>query len=126
MSNSIKIARHWEQAAESFLNNQGLKTLTRNYRCRLGEIDLVMREGNCLVFAEVRYRKVGSYGSGAESIGRSKRQKLLRAAAFYLKMERISSHQPCRFDVVSVSNSDQQGSPGQQFEWIRDAFQAEC
>jgi len=112
--------RRWEAAAESFLRREGLSTLERNYRCRLGEIDLVMRDGASLVFVEVRFRQRAGHGSGAESVTRAKQRRLARAAAVFLGQHPKWSARPCRFDVVSIGLRD--GSP--QTDWIRNAFNA--
>jgi len=114
-----------EAAAESFLQQRGLKTLQRNFHCRMGEIDLVMRDGDCLVFTEVRFRRPGQHGSGADSITQAKRHKLVMAAGFYLRSKKISSHQYCRFDVVSVSECANTARQAYEFNWIRNAFQAD-
>jgi putative endonuclease len=125
MMDRIAIGQSWENEAESFLKKNGLKSLKRNYRCRMGEIDLVMRDRECLVFAEVRFRKSGSYGTGAASITHAKRQKLIRTAAYFLRTEGVSSHQPCRFDVVSIGQSANADNSSFEIEWIRNAFQAD-
>jgi putative endonuclease len=125
MMDRIAIGQSWEDEAESFLQKNGLKSLKRNYRCRMGEIDLVMRDRECLVFAEVRFRKSGSYGSGAASITHAKRQKLIRTAAYFLRTEGVSSHQACRFDVVSIGQSTNDDNSSFEIEWIRNAFQAD-
>lgn len=121
----IAIGKSSESAAEAFLRKQGLTTLQRNFRCRLGEIDLIMRDEEMLVFVEVRFRRPGSHGNGAESITHAKRQKLVRCAGYYLGTRRISSHQRCRFDVVSVGLRESANCPGYAFEWIPDAFRAD-
>lgn len=110
----------WERRAEFFLRDRGLKILERNFRCRLGEIDLVAEDGNQLVFVEVRYRRSGRHGSGAESVGRRKQGRIASAAALYLARHRRQATRVCRFDVISVSDED---GPG-RFEWIRNAFQS--
>ena len=114
-----------ENAAECYLRQQGCQTLHRNFRCRLGEIDLVMRDEDCLVFAEVRLRQPGIYGSGAESITHAKRQKLIRSAGYYLRTQKVSSHQVCRFDVLSVVQTTASGKPNYAINWIRSAFRAD-
>lgn len=114
-----------EDAAELFLRQQGCKTLQRNYRCRMGEIDLVVRDGDCLVFAEVRFRQKGRYGSGAESITHAKRRKLILSAAYYLRTEKISSHQVCRFDVLSIGQTTASANSDYAINWIRSAFRAD-
>lgn len=103
-----------ERRAERLLTRQGLRTLTRNYRCRYGEIDLVMLDGPTLVFVEVRARGNGAYVSGSESVDQAKRRRLRITAEHYLGS--IRGRIPdCRFDIVSF-NGD--AKP----EWIRNAF----
>lgn len=105
-----------EQAARHYLERQGLHLLTRNYRCRFGEIDLVMRDGETLVFVEVRYRRRTSYGSSAESVDWRKQRRLTRSALCYLQANPAIAQKPARFDVVALDGN----APVQ---WIRDAFQ---
>ncbi|MAK90116.1 MAG: YraN family protein [Oleibacter sp.] len=105
-----------ELQAESFLARQGLKPVCRNYTLRSGEIDLIMRDGDVLVFIEVRYRKDISHGSGAESITPAKQQKLIRTAEHYLQQEYGSRVPDCRFDVISAS-----GEPV-MFDWLKNVF----
>jgi putative endonuclease len=105
-----------EQQAVDYLSQRGLKVVSRNFRCKVGEIDLIMREKRTLVFVEVRYRQTDDYGSALESITPSKQRKLLAAANFYLQKNRID--QPCRFDVVAIS-----GSGHSRTTWIKDAIQ---
>ncbi len=69
---------HYEKLALKFLKKQGLKFLHKNYHCRLGEIDLVMHERDCIVFIEVRYRHNVEYGNGLETVNKSNQQKLHR------------------------------------------------
>src|SRR5215210_249604 len=100
--------------AAEFLERQGLRVLERNYRCRLGEIDLVARDGDTTVFVEVRSRASGAFGGAAASITAKKRTKLLRAARFYLSGLRATP--ACRFDALLF-----EGDPP-RIEWIRNAF----
>ena len=116
--NSNAIGSGAEEQALRFLERKGLRLLSRNYRCRRGEIDLVMREGNFLVFVEVRYRKHNRYGSPAESVTTKKQQRILNAAARYLQDAAGAKSSPCRFDVVAISAEEG------NIDWIRDAFQA--
>lgn len=106
-----------EDLALRYLEAQGLTLVMRNFRCRTGELDLIMRDGGSLVFVEVRSRRHVRYGTPAESVTRAKQQKLLRAATFYLQRQRLDL--PCRFDVVAILRPG--GEP--HIEWIRDAFQ---
>jgi len=104
-----------ERVAETFLVTQGLETVTRNYRCKGGELDLVMRQADALVFVEVRLRRGQAFGGAAASVDRHKQRRLIHAAQHYLQQTRWSG--PCRFDVIGL---DQHNPP----EWIRNAFDA--
>lgn len=103
-----------ESLAARYLEAQGLTVAARNYRCRFGEIDIVAREGDTLVFVEVRRRRSEDFGGAAESITAAKRLRILKAARHYLG--RVGSPPPCRFDAVLI-----RGEPP-QIEWIRNAF----
>ena len=108
-----------EQLAENYLKTQGLRCLARNYRCRGGELDRVMRDGATLVFVEIRYRRQGNYGGALASVTLNKRRRLIRAASEYPLRERINAACPCRFDVVAVEGALEQP----HFHWIRHAFE---
>ena len=103
-----------EQQAERFLLAEGLELVTRNYRCRHGEIDLVMRHGPALVFVEVRRRSRADYGGAAASVDLRKQRRLIAAARHYLA-GLGEEPPPCRFDVVSIEGA---GVP----QWLPDAF----
>ena len=92
----------------------------RNYRCRRGEIDLVMRDMDTLVFVEVRRRTSRAFGGGLGSVDRRKRARLVAAAEFYLAVNRIGDDRPCRFDVVAIDGPPRQAT----IEWVRGAFDA--
>jgi putative endonuclease len=108
-----------ERRAERHLRAAGLVTVVRNWRCRGGELDLVMRDGATLVFVEVRARTRGNFASAAESVGPRKQARLVHAAEAYLQT--LSELPPCRFDVVTVEH--ERGKEA-QLAWIRDAFDA--
>lgn len=108
-----------EQQAEHFLNTQGLRTITRNYRRKTGEIDLIMQEDATLVFVEVRLRTNRHCASGAESITPTKQRRLIRTAQWYLLECAGNDLPPCRFDVIAYNNP-QQPAP----LWIKNAFDA--
>jgi putative endonuclease len=103
-----------EAMAAAFLERKGLAIVARNYRCRLGEIDLVARDGNTTVFVEVRSRASSAFGGAAASITAAKRQRLLKAARHYLSRQRTVP--PCRFDALLI-----EGDPP-RIDWLRDAF----
>jgi putative endonuclease len=102
-----------ERLALAFLQNQGLRLIARNHRCRRGEIDLVMRDGDTLVFVEVRYRRSTRFGTPAETVDVHKQRRLEAAALHYLQQH--PTKLPCRFDVLAVSGNN-------HIDWIRDAF----
>lgn len=93
--------------------------VARNYRCRHGEIDLVMLDDDCLVFVEVRYRSPGAFSSAATSVDRRKQKKLVRTAEMFLATRSGFSTHRARFDVIGV---DEQRNGHRAVEWIRDAF----
>lgn len=103
-----------EALAGNHLQQAGLTILERNYRCRLGEIDLIARDGTTLVFVEVRQRSSPAFGGAAASITASKRQRVTRAARHYLSG--LGTAPPCRFDVVLIEG------PAATVDWIRGAF----
>lgn len=110
----METGKEAENQAASFLQNQGLRLLERNYRCRMGEIDLIMEHGNTLVFVEVRLRRNGNFGGAAASITSHKQRKLIHAAQHYLQQH---AKQPaCRFDALLLD--------GNKIDWIKDAFSA--
>ena len=120
MATSCQRGSHWERIAESFLNKRGLKTLERNYLARFGEIDLVMLDGNTLVFTEVRYRKYGHHGTGADSVTWTKQKRIISAARRFLQCHPDDSFRPCRFDVVSIGMEEGKTL----LNWIQNAFDA--
>lgn len=87
--------------AAEYLQKKGLQIVERNFRCRLGEIDIIARQGNCLVFVEVRTRSSGTCGLPQESITAAKINKLRRLAQVYLLKSSIYNVD-VRFDVVAV------------------------
>lgn len=103
-----------EALVADYLQARGLRLLERNYRCRMGEIDLILAEGTILVFVEVRLRRRSDFGGAAASITAAKRQRILRAARHYLsgKPEPV-----CRFDAVLLD-----ALSADRIEWIKDAF----
>ncbi|HEC18926.1 MAG TPA: YraN family protein [Gammaproteobacteria bacterium] len=111
---------HAEDLACDYLQRHGLRLIQRNYRCRRGEIDLVMRHRQHTVFVEVRYRRSNRFGSAAESVDARKQAKLLAAAEHYLQHNPKAARGACRFDVVALSTENNQA----QIHWIENAFQA--
>lgn len=97
--------RDAEDRALAYLQRHGLVLVERNWCCRGGELDLVMRDGGCLVFVEVRHRSGSAFGGAAASITPAKCRRLQRAAALYLQCHRLD-RMPCRFDAVLSQGND--------------------
>ena len=110
----------FEALALSHLESAGLALVARNYRCRYGEIDLVMRDRDTIVFVEVRYRRSGRFGGGIDSVDAGKRAKLVRAAQAYLAQRPRLASRPCRFDVVAFDAD----ARVVRCDWQRHAFEA--
>ncbi|HUU73915.1 MAG TPA: YraN family protein [Burkholderiales bacterium] len=102
-----------EELAFEYLRSQGLTAVERNYRCRLGEIDLIMRDGETLVFVEVRMRASSNFGGALESIDARKQRKLLSAARHYIGA--LGKIPNCRFDAVLLNGDN-------HIDWIPNAF----
>ena len=115
-----------ERIAEKYLAAQGLKVMARNYRCRFGEIDLVMQERETLVFVEVRLRRTpkgkngnggNDFGGAAASITPTKQARIIAAAQHYLAgMKQLP---PCRFDAILMNAANESS-----VEWMKGAFEA--
>ncbi len=114
-----RIGQRAEDRAACFLTQNGLSLLARNYRCRGGEIDLICRDGDHLVFVEVRLRRHRDYGGAAASITAEKQRRLILAARHYLASHR-QDDTPCRFDCLLID-----GQADAPMEWLRDAFCAD-
>ncbi|HSH30307.1 MAG TPA: YraN family protein [Thiohalobacter sp.] len=105
-----------------YLQQRGLKLVSRNYHCRAGEIDLIMLDGASLAFIEVRYRRSTRFGHGFDTIDRRKRRHIIRSAAhFLLTHPRLAGYAP-RFDVVGVHG---ELAGGAQVDWLPNAFSAD-
>lgn len=113
--NKREIGTAYEDRAAQYLEQKGYQILERNYRCRQGEIDLVAMDGSYLVFVEVKYRSNRGKGHPAEAVNVRKQQRITRAAVYYCYKHRIPEDHPCRFDVVSILDSET--------EHIKNAFE---
>ncbi len=104
-----------EQKALQYLQDQGLAVVGQNFRCKQGEIDLIMRDNNFLVFVEVRYRKNSQYGNALETVTPKKQSRIIAATQHYLVKNNLS-RQSVRFDVVAMTGNN-------QLNWVKNAFQ---
>ncbi|WP_458070021.1 YraN family protein [Rhodanobacter sp. BL-MT-08] len=109
----------FELRACAELERAGLKLLDRSYNTRFGELDLVMCDGEIVVFVEVRYRKHASHGTAAESVTASKRLKLIKAAELWLAAHPKKSDASCRFDVITFDGPVDEA----RYAWLRGAFE---
>ncbi len=114
----LRLGNSAETRAAKHLTRQGLTRIESNYRCKAGEIDLVMLENNILVFVEVRYRSNPFFGSAAESITRGKIQRLRKTAEYFLLTHRKYAYMQVRFDVIAITVQNQ----AEELVWIKDAF----
>ncbi len=105
--------KRYEMLAAGYLKGKGVKILEQNYHDRTGEIDLIGRDGDYLVFIEVKYRKNTRQGDPAEAVTAIKQYHIRQTAQYYLYSRRYGDI-PCRFDVVSIL--------GDEICWIKDAF----
>lgn len=92
----------YEQLAGEYLKQQGYEILTYNFRCRYGEIDIIARDGEYLVFVEVKYRRNTKSGSPFEAVHLRKQQVISRVASYYCLTHGCLDCTPCRFDVVAI------------------------
>lgn len=106
-----------EQHAAAYLQRHGLRLLAQNYRSRSGEIDLVMQDGDTLVFVEVRLRSHADFGGAAGSIDQHKQRRIVRTAEHYLA--KLPHLPPCRFDALLMEDT-----LGKNLVWLKNAFGA--
>ncbi|MEE9101374.1 MULTISPECIES: YraN family protein [Pseudomonas] len=119
-SPSQKAGREAEASARAHLEQHGLRLVAQNWTCRRGELDLVMLDGDTVVFVEVRSRRHDAWGGALESVDSRKRQRLTAAAEHFLQQNARWSRHPCRFDIVAIDHRTP-GSAG-HLNWIPNAF----
>lgn len=122
MSKNLRKGLRFEDQARGYLQARGLLLLQSNYRCRFGEIDLIMRDGDTLCFIEVKFRKSLLFGGAAGAIPTSKQRKIIKTALFYLSVHQHLANQPTRFDALLIQR---QADGSNQINWIQNAFYAE-
>ena len=105
-----------ERMAAKYLQQNGLTIQQKNYRCKLGEIDIIAYDQNTLVFIEVRHRRHNRFGTAAETVTYKKQQKLIKTSQYYLQRHRLDL--VCRFDVIESTII----SDTYHFNWIKNAF----
>ena len=122
MNINLRKGLRFEDRARDYLLERGLLLIQSNYRCRFGEIDLIMRDGDTVCFIEVKFRKSLAFGGAAVSIPRSKQRKIIKAALFYLAAHNRLAQRSLRCDALLIQ---QQPTGTCDFNWIKNAFYAE-
>ena len=119
MYKNNKVGAPFENMAKEYLQKHGLNLVVSNYRCRYGEIDLIMNDDITLVFVEVRKRTSSHHGSPLETVDYFKQQKIIRTAYSYLQDSQLYETRPCRFDVVGVTLLEGK----YHLEWCQHAYE---
>ncbi|RLC57184.1 MAG: YraN family protein [Chloroflexi bacterium] len=122
MNNNLRKGLRFEGLARQYLSARGLKLMESNYRCRFGEIDLIMRDSQTLCFIEVRFRNSLDFGGASASITPAKQRRIIKAALFYLSAHRPGLNQALRFDALLIQQLDKGKL---DYNWIQSAFYAE-
>lgn len=117
-SRHLRRGRRAENIARRWLIARGLKHVSSNFRCRFGELDLIMRDGSCLVIVEVRYRNSNNYGGAIASVTAPKRLRIARTTEYFLRQQPRLRHMELRFDVLAMSGA----SHTPTIDWRRHAF----
>ena len=112
--NNRKTGKRYEEKAADYLEKFGFVLLSRNFRCRQGEIDLVGLHERCLVFVEVKYRKSSRSGLPEEAVDRAKQMKICEVSDYYRLQHREEADKQVRYDVVAVC--------GEEIIWYKNAF----
>lgn len=118
MINKIQIGKKGEELARKFLNKKGFNIIDHNFRCRYGEIDLVLRKDRAFHFVEVKYRRTLEYGLPQESVDKRKQKKIQSVALLWLRKRHLPLDTEIHFDVLAINHS----GDGIDYEYIEDAF----
>lgn len=119
MAQHLEAGKQAEGLALDYLQHRTLKLIAKNWQSPYGEIDLIMKDNNTLVFVEVRYRKQNNWGHPMETITKSKRNKIITTAQLFLQKNKQWLINPCRFDVISITENL---NDHPRVEWLTDAF----
>ena len=122
MNTNFRKGLRFEDQARDYLLQHGLLLLQTNYRCRFGEIDLIMRDGEAICFIEVKFRKSLAFGGAADAIPHSKQRKIIKTALFYLAAHKRLAGHALRFDALLIQ---QQPAGTNDLNWIKNAFYVE-
>ncbi len=115
-----EVGNKGEKLAAKFLKRKGYKIIQRNYKCKLGEIDIIAEQDRTVVFVEVKTRRTQEFGPPQYAITTAKKGQISRVALFYIKEKRLVE-QTCRFDVIAITFQPESRKP--RIEHIENAFQ---
>ncbi len=116
LADTQNIGQFYEKQALKYLQKQGLRLIEANFNCRYGELDLIMADADVLVFVEVKFRQSRAYGGAVSAVSRSKQQKLIKTAQWFMQQHQLSN-KPARFDVVAIEGEN-------NIHWLKNAFYA--
>lgn len=122
MESASRKGLRYEDRARQYLLARGLRLLEQNYRCRFGEIDLIMRERDTICFVEVKYRAGASLGGALDALPPWKQRKIVKTALFYIAGHRRLAGEAMRFDAFLIEG---RADGSEHIEWIKNAFYAE-
>lgn len=122
MTRSAGKGARYESQAAHYLGKQGLVLLQQNFRCRFGEIDLIMQDQDCICFIEVKFRKSLGFDGAIAAIPPSKQRKIIHTARFFIARQPQLADSAFRFDAFLIQ---QQADGSKQIEWIKSAFEVE-
>ncbi len=118
MINKIQLGKKGEELARKFLDKKGFNIVDHNFRCRYGEIDLILRKEKSFHFVEVKFRRTLEYGLPQESVNKKKQRKIQNVALLWLKKRHLPMETEIHFDVLAINQSGN----GVEYEYIEDAF----
>lgn len=114
-----QIGDQGELIAKRYLLAQGLKIVTQNFHCRLGEIDIIAKSADCFIFIEVKFRHQNQFGGAISAVSASKQDKIKKSARIYLQQQQLNEYNTaCRFDVIALDGDRNQP----QITWLTNAF----
>jgi putative endonuclease len=118
-NNHLATGLHYEQQALRFLTRSGLTLIDKNVRYAAGELDLIMRDGEQIVFVEVKFRTNNTFGGALASVTGRKQQRLKKAALLWLQKHNLLHSHSCRFDLVAINIQTKQ----LHYDWLKNIFQ---
>lgn len=104
--NNRQTGAYYEQLAAEYLKQQGYIIMERNFRCKLGEVDIIALHHNTLVFIEVKYRARADWGQPSDAVNRQKQMRISNVASYYVYTHKQFANHNCRFDVVSIAGNE--------------------